>query len=223
MKNHLDRYDRDTPYWNEYYKKTASEELKPSKFAVDMADYMEKGKRLLELGCGNGRDSLFFRHRGMLVTGVDASDFSIRNLKEKYKEDNLRFVCDDFVSCELLKKEKFDYCYARFVLHAINREQEIELLGNVRNALADGGALFIEARTIHDDIYGKGICVGRHEFLYNDHYRRFIDKDELLKAIQASRDFEILYMEEGRGFAPKGDADPILLRTILKKRSAKEK
>ena len=78
MKNNLDRYDRDTPYWNEYYKSIASEELTPSKFAIDMAKHMEKGKHLLDLGCGNGRDSLFFLHKGMNVTGIDASDFSIK-------------------------------------------------------------------------------------------------------------------------------------------------
>ncbi len=217
MKNNLDRYDRDTPYWNEYYKSIASEELTPSKFAIDMAKHMEKGKHLLDLGCGNGRDSLFFLHKGMNVTGIDASDFSIKNLQKKYTDENLRFVCGDFVSCELLSQEKFDYCYARFVLHAISSKQQTALFRNVRDILAEDGTLFIEARTIHDDIYGKGVCVGKHEFLYEGHYRRFIDKDALLRSIRDKQDFQIIYVEEGRGFAPRGENDPILLRLVLKK------
>lgn len=218
MSNHLDRYDRDTPYWNEYYKKIAGEKALPSRFALDTVKVMEKGRKLLELGCGNGRDSLFFWHNGMDVTGVDASDFSIKNLNEKYQAKNLRFICDDFVHSDLLQRETFDYCYARFVLHAIDAEQEIALLKNVGHTLTNGGLLFIEARSIHDDIYGKGICVGPHAFLYNDHYRRFIDKDELCEQIHKNGDFEIRYMKEDRGFAPKGTSDPILLRAILERR-----
>ena len=45
-------------------------------------DMKLRGGAVLELGCGNGRDSLFFLQNGLRVTGVDASDNAIRQLQK---------------------------------------------------------------------------------------------------------------------------------------------
>lgn len=217
MENKLSRYDRDTEYWNDYYRSVEATATEPSKFAKDILKYLQSGKKMLELGCGNGRDTIFFADNGMNVTGIDASNFAITALSERYENKNLHFICDDFVSSKILFEEKFDYCYARFVLHAITGEQEEILLRNIGNVLNEGGIFFIEARTIHDDIYGKGTRVGRHEFLYNNHYRRFIDAKEIEKNIKNSGVFKILYMEEGKDFAPTENSNPTLLRIIVKR------
>ena len=52
-------FDRDTEYWNKYYEKNSAP-VEPSLFAKYVAEELQPGKTLLELGCGNGRDSLFF-------------------------------------------------------------------------------------------------------------------------------------------------------------------
>ena len=48
----------DYKYWNEYYKKNIAPN-EPSKFAKDILKYLDSGKKLIELGCGNGRDAMF--------------------------------------------------------------------------------------------------------------------------------------------------------------------
>ena len=40
--------------------------------------------------------------------------------------------------------------------------------------------IFIETRTIKDELYGVGKKIGRHEFI-SSHYRRFIDTNEIKK------------------------------------------
>lgn len=52
----------------------------------------------MDLGCGNGRDSIYFSRSGLNVTAIDASDSVIRQLKQENNEDNICFICDDFVS-----------------------------------------------------------------------------------------------------------------------------
>lgn len=52
-------YDRDTEYWNRFYGEGKAVE-KPSLFAQFALEQMQSGKSLLELGCGNGRDSVYF-------------------------------------------------------------------------------------------------------------------------------------------------------------------
>ncbi len=208
-------YIDDTNYWNEYYKKRQNVPNIQSSFAEYVHKYIVSGKKLLDLGCGNGRDSIYFIRNGLNVTGIDASYEAIAKLKGIH---NGRFICGDFICFRTLFQEQYDYCYSRFTLHSINEKQEDELLKNVRDALKGGGMFFIEARTIRDEIYGKGKNVGIHEYIYDDHYRRFIDVNNFEQKILSMERFEIIEMNEGFGWAKMGNSDPVLMRCVLLKK-----
>ncbi len=209
-----DDFARDQLYWNEYYGKKQESLRNPSNFAQSISKEMIPGKQLLELGCGNGRDSLFFINQGLYVTGVDASDEAIRKLQSNEKNVGRGiFVCDDFVKCRAVFQRQYDYVYSRFTLHSITDDQEDELLRNIKEAMVEGSKLFIEARTIHDDIYGKGEKVSRNAYVYEDHFRRFIDPDVLKKKME-SIGYKILELQEKKGFSKTADSDPVLLRLV---------
>lgn len=208
-------FDRDVVYWNSYYKKNGCVEA-PSLFAEFVGEKLVKGRKMLELGCGNGRDSIFFAGKGINVTAIDASDIAIKRLQEECNSDNLRFVCDDFVCSPIVFVEHYDYCYSRFSLHAINEKQEKEMINNVYNTLKEKGKFFIEVRSVKDELYGKGETVGRNAYKYNGHYRRFIVKEELEEQLKKSG-FELEYSEEARDFAPYQDSNPPVIRIIAHK------
>ncbi len=208
-------FDRDIQYWNTYYSNNLAMDT-PSPFARFVGERLKKGKNLLELGCGNGRDSIFFARTGMNVTGIDASDASIAELRRKFDAGNCYFICDDFVRSHALFAGQFDYCYSRFSIHAINEKQEKEVLENVYGALKQGGEFFIETRSVNDDLYGQGKKAGKNAYIFDGHYRRFIVKNELEdNARQAG--FHIVYSEEKKGFAPFGESDPPVIRMVLRK------
>ena len=50
----------DKSYWNKYYSKKLGVQ-EPSSFAVYVLKMMSDGDSILELGCGNGRDSFFLQ------------------------------------------------------------------------------------------------------------------------------------------------------------------
>lgn len=213
-------FDRDREYWNHFYSniERTGKLAEPSQFATDIVKDLVPGNHLLELGCGNGRDSLFFLKKGLRVTALDASDIAVDFLNSlTLDNDNALFVCDNFVKCQSLYQLKYDYIYSRFTLHAINEEQENELLANIHDALSLEGILYIEARTTKDEIYGKGKEVERNAYIYNGHYRRFINPIEFRVKLE-NLGFEILSIEERNGFSKTETSDPVLMRCIAKLR-----
>lgn len=209
-------FDRDSEYWDLYYAERKVPET-PSLFAQWILPQMKKQKNVLDLGCGNGRDSIFFYHNGMNVTAIDASPQVIESLKNKIKQNNIYFICDDFVCSSMIFAGQYDYCYSRFSLHAINEKQELEVIKNVFKVLKNGGKFYIETRSVADEIYGKGVKVGEDSYYYNGHFRRFIRKECLLERLKEVG-FEIEYEKESKGFAPWEGADPFVIRIIADKR-----
>ena len=75
--------------------------------------------------------------------------------------------------------------------------------------------LFIETRSIKDDLCGVGKKIGKNEFV-TDHYRRFINKKDLIKKLQ--KNFKIIYLKESKGFSKFKKEDPCLIRVIAVKK-----
>ena len=100
-----------TAYWNQYYKnRVCSEE--PSPFARYVATLVEPGRRMVELGCGNGRDAVFFAAQGLDITALDMSQEAVSQLQSRGIA-NAEFLCGDFVNSDVHQPESYDYAYSR--------------------------------------------------------------------------------------------------------------
>jgi len=202
----------DTPYWDKYYGDDLAPKP-PSDFAKFACEYMDAGKMLIDLGCGNGRDSRFFCRSGLKVTAVDLSVAAIESFS---KAMPILAICDDFVKTNALSCVDYDYAYARWSIHAINKAQQDELLPNIYKSLKHGGLFFSESRTINDEKYGQGEPLGEHEFIADEHYRRFLDPDDFL-AMLRNIGFEIVHCEESDRFSVMNGDAPTLIRVVAKK------
>ncbi len=199
----------DREYWNKYYESHMPGSDGESPFAQETyGRYLQHGGSILDLGCGNGRDSLFFAARGLSVTGIDSADVAIRGLQEK---GGASFVCGDFVTLDGMADGSFDYCYSRFTVHAISQEQEAGLLKNVLRVLRTGGKFFIEVRSVNDAIYGKGEQKEQDAYVYEGHYRRFIRLRDFIDRL-CDAGFALEYAEESDRFAPYKDTRPVCIR-----------
>lgn len=215
-----DTFRRDVDYWNSYYAKKLTEIQSPSDFARTVISYLEPGKSLIDLGCGNGRDSIYFLNHHLNVTGIDVSEEAISQLNQ-LKLENGNFVCDDFVSSKALYQVQYDYIYSRWTMHAISEQQEDELLGNARDALKEGGLFLIEARSVRDSLYGKGTCVGKHAFIYNSHFRRFMEKEVFARKLE-NHGFRVISVEEGENFSKTETSNPVLVRIVASRETKGE-
>lgn len=208
--------DKNKIYWNQYYNQNKSINF-PSNFAKDIACQLEKGKLLVDLGCGNGRDSVYFESIGMNVIAIDMSEVAIKRLKKDNKEKNIQFYNGDFVKETGFYACEPDYFYSRFTIHAITEQQQNELIKNVYQNMKPGGKFFIEVRSVLDDIYGLGEEIDRNTYVYEGHSRRFIEQRELQEELE-KQGFKVIFSEENRDFAPFKDQNPIVLRMIVEKK-----
>ena len=202
---------KDVQYWDDYYSLDRQDISQPSDFAKFVAGQIEPGKKLLDLGCGNGRDSLFFCGKGIRVTSIDSSAAAIASIERQGLP--IFAVCNDFVSTKALDCVDYDYVYARWTIHAINQQQQDILLPRIRASLKKDGLFFAESRTVNDAKYGDGERLGTHEYFFDNHYRRFLEPDVFLKQLEAAG-FKVKYFEESDRFSVVGDDAPTLLRVI---------
>lgn len=220
INEYLDRknFSNDKAYWDLFYSKTYKNILEPSLFAKYIFETFLKTNKninLIEFGCGNGRDALYFSSNKIKVTAIDSSEVAIKTLSSQHK--NINFICGDFsADLEIYKKEKFNICYSRFTLHAINEEKEDNLIENVKYIIkANSGLFCIEARSINDLKFGKGKKISDNEYIFDGHYRRFINVENLLKKLE-NKGFDIIYCDESENFAPAQNEKCVCFRLIAK-------
>ncbi len=128
----------------DYYNKN-SEEYFNSTLNVDMTNtYKEflklvpEGGKILDLGCGSGRDSMNFMKLGYEVTAVDGA-------KELAKKASVLLGKEVILSTfeELELKEKFHGIWACASLLHIKREDLKTVLNNLYNNLDDNGVFYM--------------------------------------------------------------------------------
>ena len=128
----------------DYYNKN-SEEYFNSTLNVDMTNtykpflkLVPKDGKILDLGCGSGRDSMNFMKLGYEVTSVDGA-------KELAKKASVLLGKEVIVSTfeELELKEKFHGIWACASLLHIKREDLKTVLNNLYNNLDDKGVFYM--------------------------------------------------------------------------------
>ena len=211
-KNNAD-YGR-TQYWTEYYKKKVTVN-NPSPFAEFCMSKFSSGNRLLEIGCGNGRDSRYFSENGINVVALDKSEGAIEICKQGDHVDTLTYVCCETSDLQKYYSGKYNYIYSRFSLHAMTEAEELNALQSAFDFLENDGDFCIECRSINDPHALIGEVLSPTERI-DGHYRRFVDRrilEEKLKSVG----FTIAESIESQGFAVFKDEDPVVIRIIAKK------
>jgi tellurite methyltransferase len=212
------RESTDEAYWAQYYETGVAPD-EPSLFAqYVLGKYVHPGDSMIEFGCGNGRDARFFAANGIDVVAVDLCAPEIKELVEKNgTRPNLHYKIGDFTELEASEKS-FDVVYSRFTLHSVNAEGQERALRWSQENLLKLGRLCIETRGQKNEIYKLGDSVEgeKDAFIYNNHYRRFVDFNEFKTEITETG-LKIIEGSEQTGFAPFEDTDYHFIRVIAQK------
>lgn len=158
----------DKKYWNKYYKSNYIP-FEQSNFSEFVLESLTAESSIIDIGCGNGRDSIFFAKQKLNTTGIDQSIVAIENLK-KYENEYLKFKNLSF--SELKNDDKFDYAYCRFIFHSINELEEESLLHWLINNINKN--IFIEAR----------VDIDQDKYMKTNHYRRLMNVEDFSKKLK---------------------------------------
>lgn len=135
----------------DYYNKHA-EEFTASTFEVDMESLyqpflveLQEGARILDVGCGPGRDTLAFKNKGYQV---DAIDYSEELLKKATQLTGIPVRLQSFY--EIDADQAYDGIWACASLLHCERNHLKEVIGKLVSALKPNGVLYMSFK------YGNG-------------------------------------------------------------------
>lgn len=169
MHNNIDYYNKNA---KSFYDGTVNADM--SDWRKRFEKYLDEGAKILDAGCGSGRDSLAFMNAGYDIEAFDASEELCKLASELTgkKVLNLRFEDIDYL-------DMFDGIWACASLLHVDEKLLSPVIIKLRNALKKAGIIYASFK------YGNGTVI-RGE-------RIFTDKNEKsIKELFVANGFTIL-------------------------------
>src|SRR5918911_3116563 len=149
--------------WNKVYNSDNSSFFgeEPSNFALLCFNHMKANnvKKVLELGSGHGRDTIFFAPNGIEVDALDYSSVVIDILNKIAKEKRLPIKSQIFDVKNPLPFADgyFDVVYSHMLFNMRFSADELHFIfSEIRRVLKPKGLNFFSVRNHHDKSYGRG-------------------------------------------------------------------
>jgi SAM-dependent methyltransferase len=185
MKDYYDAlYKENEHYWGR----------KPSPLSLLLLAHKRRG-RLLDLGAGQGPDTIYFAEKGFKVTAIDTSSVAINHLKKHAQEAGLSQQIDAREQdMQTPPMDAFDVIFSRMALQMISPEKRRSYIDQLKVQYPDA---------VHAHIIPiQGACFGS----------TFICENSLLK--DAYRDWIILFSEDSWTISRKENKnkEPFLMR-----------
>ena len=188
-------------FWNKVYESdnTFFGE-KPSNFALLCFNHVKADnvKKVLELGAGHGRDTLFFASNGIEVDALDYSAIAVEILNKITKEKRLPIKTQifDVNSPFPFPDDYFNAVYSHMLLNINFSLLELHFIfSEIRRVLKSKSLNFFSVRNHNDKFYHKGIEVDKGIYDVNGFQVRFFTEEEI-QDLAKQEGFEILWIKE---------------------------
>jgi SAM-dependent methyltransferase len=137
--------------------------------------YLDKNSKILDMGCGTGRDSKYFKELGHIVKSIDGSLEMCKIASSLLNEEvqQLNFLDIDY-------KNEFDGIFACASLLHLSNEDLLIVLKKISNALKENGILYTCFK------YGDSTRINKGRF-YND-----MNEEKFINILNNVEDLKIL-------------------------------
>lgn len=206
--------------WNNVYKSNSTFfGEQPSNFALICFNHMKTNnvKKVLELGAGHGRDTIFFATNGIEVEALDYSVIAVEILDKVAKEKRLPvkpWIFDVKNSPLPFPDGYFNAVYSHMLLNMRFSLEELHFIfSEIRRVLKPKGLNFFSVRNHNDKSYDRGIEIDKGIYDINGFQIRFFTEKEM-RDLAAAEGFEILWIKEEY-------EEPVTLYLVSSRRTSK--
>lgn len=145
------------PFWEDTYRDSGASTFgEPSLEIVDLASRLPAGSRVLDMGCGEGRNALFLARSGFEVDAFDLSEHGIGKLTAAAAKLGVRVNAwvEDMRSFEFTRC--YDLVVSHGVLHLLAREEWLRVIEAMQEGTRVTGvnvvAVFTDALPTPEDL-----------------------------------------------------------------------
>ena len=173
---------------------------------IYLLDQILKGRfskemKILDAGCGEGRNCVYFLNEGYQIFGVDSNPIAIQmariyaqTIQQDY--DIFRFQTS-VVENMPFHQGAFDAVISSAVLHfAQNETIFLKMVEDMMRVLKPGGIFFLRMTTSEGGMVEKSPDLGDGVYLLPDGSERFLLTDDLEKEIVSK--YELKYLEPAK-------------------------
>lgn len=165
-------------YWKtKWDKRETTAENAFARTCFSFIKHQTNTQNILDVGCGDGEDALFFAKQGLQVTAIDFSESGVHKLNEKIKNKQLKNVQamqTDIMHMDF-RDASFDVIYAHLSLHYFDDEMTTKIFDRLFTLLKPSGLIFVKCKSTDDALYGVGEHVGKDMYV-KGHLRHFFSE-----------------------------------------------
>ncbi|WP_431811687.1 class I SAM-dependent methyltransferase [Lysinibacillus sp. FW12] len=131
-------------FWNDFYDTFQNIPFFVNKPDENLVHYFEKNMinpgKVLEIGCGAGRNAIYLAKNGCSVVGVDISDNALKWAQRRMNEENvnIEFVCANIFELDY-EQNSFDFIYDSGCFHHIAPHRRVSYIDMIDKLLKPGG------------------------------------------------------------------------------------
>ncbi|HTY21487.1 MAG TPA: class I SAM-dependent methyltransferase [Desulfomonilaceae bacterium] len=194
-------FDAQGRQWEETFVRNpdmfGSEASDPARIAAEI--FKKEGKNvILELGGGQGRDTIFFARNGLHMTVLDYSESAVRAIADRAQKSGLSgyvtALQHDVRVVLPFADESMDGCYSHMLYCMALTTSELEFLSReVRRVLRPKGLHIYTVTHTGDCHFGKGIHRGEDMYEVEGFIVHFFSKEKVERLAEG---FEILGIDE---------------------------
>ncbi len=162
----------------------------------------KKIHKIIEIGAGLGRDSLFFAKNSIHTTALDYSASGIKIINQKIKKNNLY----NYISTKLFDvRKKFPFednsieaCYSHMLYCMALTTSDLKTLNNeIQRILKPGGINIYTVRHTSDGDFKNGYHIGEDLYENDGFIVHYFSEDKINSLLNGFKNISIEKFEEG--------------------------
>jgi len=128
------------PFWEAVYADPGASAFGPPSDEIPgLVERLRAGARVLDLGCGDGRNALPFARAGFAVHAVDKSEPGIARLRRDAAADGLSIKAEVGDLESFVWADRYDLVIAHGVLHLLEPAAALRVVAGMQEATRPGG------------------------------------------------------------------------------------